>query len=437
MIGALVLGLIAIAQALIFPASVSRVLSAILLSLALFFSSGRVGSLVGDQFTQVGMLAVLIPAVVTLLFHKKQQRHFVLLVTMLTLAGYLVAASRNLATLAVSLESLALAATAVAFYPGEREKMRVTATYLIFSVMAAVLLFMGLAFYFAGTNTVSLTQFTQTPTAIVGLTFLLAAIMLKLAIFPMHAWAVDVYSLASTSAAIYLSTSVKAAVMLALGILLAGPLKFAYQAGYWQVIIPALVLVVCSIAAGAAGMARSKGIKRLLAFSSIAHAGFLSLVLATPGAFSAGVIAYYALVYSLSNTVAFSAPLLLKGEGEASLEELSLLYKRPLTALAIAIALISLLGLPPTAGFNAKLLALVSLFKSGAIPQWFLLAIAVAAVVFTAATGYGYIKAIGYLAKKPEQGPEPWPELELLMIIYAFMILLLYFYPMIPKINVF
>ncbi len=437
MIGALVLGLIAIAQALIFPASVSRVLSAILLSLALFFSGGRVGSLVGDQFTQVGMLAVLIPAVVTLLFHKKQQRHFVLLVTMLTLAGYLVAASRNLATLAVSLESLALAATAVAFYPGEREKMRVTATYLIFSVMAAVLLFMGLAFYFAGTNTVSLTQFTQTPTAIVGLTFLLAAIMLKLAIFPMHAWAVDVYSLASTSAAIYLSTSVKAAVMLALGILLAGPLKFAYQAGYWQVIIPALVLVVCSIAAGAAGMARSKGIKRLLAFSSIAHAGFLSLVLATPGAFSAGVVAYYALVYSLSNTVAFSAPLLLKGEGEASLEELSLLYKRPLTALAIAIALISLLGLPPTAGFNAKLLALVSLFKSEAIPQWFLLAIAVAAVVFTAATGYGYIKAIGYLAKKPEQGPEPWPELELLMIIYAFMTLLLYFYPMIPKINVF
>ncbi len=437
MIGALVLGLIAIAQALIFPASVSRVLSAILLSLALFFANGRVGSLVGDQFTQVGMLAVLIPAIVTLLFHKRQQRHFVLLVTMLTLAGYLVAASRNLATLAISLESLALAAAAVAFYPGEREKMRVTATYLIFSVMAAVLLFMGLAFYFAGANTVSLVQFTQTPTAIVGLTFLLAAIMLKLAIFPMHAWAVDVYSLASTSAAIYLSTSVKAAAMLALGILLAGPLKFAYQAGYWQVIIPALVLVVCSIAAGAAGMARSKGVKRLLAFSSIAHAGFLSLVLATPGAFSAGVIAYYALVYSLSNTVAFSAPLLLKGEGEATLEELSLLYKRPLTALAVAIALISLLGLPPTAGFNAKLLALVSLFKSSAIPQWFLLATAIAAVVFTAATGYGYIKAIGYLAKKPEETPQPWPELELLMIIYAFMILLLYFYPLIPKINVF
>ena len=437
MIGALVLGLIAIAQALIFPASVSRVLSAILLSLALFFANGRVGSLVGDQFTQVGMLAVLIPAIVTLLFHKRQQRHFVLLVTMLTLAGYLVAASRNLATLVISLESLALAAAAVAFYPGEREKMRVTATYLIFSVMAAVLLFMGLAFYFAGANTVSLVQFTQTPTAIVGLTFLLAAIMLKLAIFPMHAWAVDVYSLASTSAAIYLSTSVKAAAMLALGILLAGPLKFAYQAGYWQVIIPALVLVVCSIAAGAAGMARSKGVKRLLAFSSIAHAGFLSLVLATPGAFSAGVIAYYALVYSLSNTVAFSAPLLLKGEGEATLEELSLLYKRPLTALAVAIALISLLGLPPTAGFNAKLLALVSLFKSSAIPQWFLLATAIAAVVFTAATGYGYIKAIGYLAKKPEETPQPWPELELLMIIYAFMILLLYFYPLIPKINVF
>lgn len=437
MIGALILGLIAIAQALVFPANISRVLSAILLALALFFTGGRVGSLVGDQFTQVGMLAVLIPAIVTLLFHKKRQRHFVLLVTMLTLAGYLVAASRNLATLVISLESLALAAAAIAFYPGEKSKMRVTATYLIFSVMAAVLLFTGLAFYFAGTGTVSLTEFTQTPTAIVGLTFLLAAIMLKLAIFPMHAWAVDVYSLASTSSAIYLSTSVKAAVMLALGILLAGPLKFAYQAGYWQVIIPALILVVCSIAAGAAGMAKSKGVKRLLAFSSIAHAGFLSLVLATPGIFSAGVIAYYALVYSLSNTVAFAAPLLIRGEEDASLEELSLLYKRPLTALAVAIAIISLLGLPPTAGFNAKLLALFSLFKSSEIPKWFLLATAIAALIFTAATAYGYIKVVGYLAKKPEESPEAWPELELLMIVYAFMILLLYFYPIIPKINVF
>ena len=437
MIGTLVLGLIAIAQALVFPANVSRVLSAILLALALFFSGGKVGSLVGDQFTKVGMLSVLIPAVVTLLFHKKPQRHFVLLVTMLTMAGYLVAASRNLATLAISLEALALAATAVAFYPGEKEKMRVTATYLIFSVVAAVLLFTGLAFYFAGTGTISLTEFTQTPTAIVGLTFLLAAIMIKLAIFPMHAWAVDVYSLSSTSAAIYLSSSVKSAAMLALAILLAGPLKYAYQAGYWQVMVPALVLVICSIAAGAAGMARSKGVKRLLAFSSIAHAGFLSLVLATPGAFSAGVIAYYALVYSLSNTVAFSAPLLLKGEEDVSLEELSLLYKRPLTALAVAIAFISLLGLPPTAGFNAKLLALVSLFKSVEIPKWFLMFTAIAAVVFTAATGYGYIKAVGYLAKKPEEGPQPWPELELLMIVYAIMILLLYFYPVIPNIKVF
>ncbi|ABU82325.1 proton-conducting transporter membrane subunit [Ignicoccus hospitalis] len=428
----LLLDLLAILQALLLPAQLSKYLSAFLLTLSIFFASGKVGSIVGDYYTQMGMMAVAVPSIITLLFHTRPQRHFILLVTLVTVAGYLVAASRNLATLAVSLEALSLSAAAIAFYPASKDKIRVLSTYLVFSVFAAVLLFSGLAFYFAGTNTFSLVEFTQTSTAIVGLTLILASIMVKVALAPMHAWAVDVYSLSSTSAALYLSNAVKASAFVALGILAAGPLEMAMSVGYWQVLVPVMLLAVASIAVAAGGMALSSETKRLLAFSSIAHAGFATLALAAPGPTAAAILAYYALVYSLSNTIGFSAVLLLKKEGEASLSELSLLYKRPLTALAFAIGIISLLGIPPTAGFNAKLFALFNLLTSTNLPNWYALAIALAAVVFTAATGYGYAKAIAAVAKRPEGEPEANAGLELMMWFMAFVVLLLYFYPALP-----
>ncbi|NPA85489.1 MAG: hypothetical protein GXO07_05765 [Crenarchaeota archaeon] len=433
MIGSLLLNLLAILQALLLPVQASRYLSALLLVLSIYFAGGSVGSLVGDAYTAIGMIAIAVPAVVTLLFHKNPQRHFVLLTTLVTVAGYFVVASRNLATLAMSLEAMSLAAAAVAFYPATKEKVRTLTTYLIFSVFAAVLLFSGLAFYFAGTNGFSLVEFTQTPTAIVGLSLILASIMIKIAVTPMHAWAVDVYSLSSTSAALYLSNAVKAAAFLALGILASGPLKAAFSVGYWQVLVPVLALAAISVGVGAGGMALSDRAKRLLAFSSIAHAGFALLAIASPGPAAAAILAYYALAYSIANTIAFSSVLLIKGEEDVSIRGLSALYKRPLTALAFAIAMISLLGVPPTAGFNAKLFALFSLLASAQIPYAFVLAVALAAVVFTAATGYGYAKAIAAVARPPEEEAEVGNlSLEFLLWILAAMLLFLYFFPTLP-----
>jgi len=437
MMWVMLLGFLAVAQALVFPVEVSRYLSALLLLLSIFVSYGSLGSLVADDFTRVGMLAIVIPSVITLLFHRRPQRHFVLLVTILTISGFMVAASRNLATLVVSLEAMSLTAAAVAFYPGQKEKVRIVVTYLIFSVLAAVMLFIGLAFYFSGCGTVSLTRFTQTSTAMVGIALMLAAIMVKLAISPMHMWAVDVYSESSTSAAIFLSSSVKVGAMLALAILAIGPLRMAYSTGYWQILVPSLLLAVLSNIVGAAGMVTTDRTKRLLSFSSIAHAGFVALALAYPSAYSAAVIAYYALVYSIANTIAFASVLLVKGEEDANLSDLSMLYKKPLTALSIAIAAISLLGIPPTAGFTAKLMTLLALFKGTSLPYWLLISIALVSVIFTAASGYGYIKIVAMIARKPDKevqgGINP---LEPMLWVLAFMLLVLYFYPIwsVPKV---
>ncbi len=431
MIWALVVAFLAIVQALIFPVSISRYISSILLLASILVAQGRLGSLVVDDFTRMGMLAIAIPAVITLLFHKKPQRHFVLLVTILTLSGYMVAASRNLATLVISLEAMSLTAAAVAFYPGTKEKVRTVVTYLIFSVLAAVMLFLGLAFYYAGCRSANLTDFTQTSTAIVGIVLMLAAIMVKLAISPMHTWAVDVYSESSTSAAIYLSSAVKAGAMLALAILSVGPLKLAYNVNYWQILVPALLLAALSNIVGAAGMVSTDRVKRILSFSSIAHAGFVALALAFPGPYSASIIAYYALTYSIANTIGFSSVLLVKGEDDAEVSALSLLYKRPITALAVAIAILSLLGIPPTAGFNAKLLTLMALFKSSNLPYGLLLAVALVSVVFTAASGYAYIKMVGALARKPEDAKVVSRiDLEILMWALAAMLIILYFFPL-------
>ncbi|ALU12434.1 hypothetical protein EYM_03710 [Ignicoccus islandicus DSM 13165] len=431
MIDTMIVYFLAVLQSIVFPVYVSKYLSSILLLVPLLFGYSKLGSLVLDSFTKVGMLAVTLPAVVTLLFHRRPQRHFVILITLLTISGQLVAASRNLATLAVALEAMSLAAAAVALYPGSRDKLRVSTTYLIFSVMAAIMLFLGLALYFAGGGSIQLTNgFTQTSTAIVGLALMVAAIMIKLAITPMHAWAVDVYSEGSTSAALYLSSSVKAGAMIALAILAYGPLRYAYELGYWQLLLPFLLLATLSNVVGAVGMVATTKVKRILSFSSVAHAGFVALTLAYPTQLTASVIAYYALVYSIANTVAFSSVLMVKAEDDATVNELSLLYKKPLTALAVAIAVLSLLGLPPTAGFNAKLFSLLALFHSSKISPWLLTTFAIIAVVSTAISGYSYIKIVGYLSKKPEDRSDVRiSSIDVFSWILALLLLVMYFVP--------
>ena len=431
MIGLLIIYSFAIFQAILLPVYVSRYLSSILLLLPMFLSEAKLGSLVLDTFSKIGILAVTLPAIVTLLYHRRPQRHFVILITLLTISGQLVSASRNLATLAVALEAMSLAAAAVALYPGSRDKLKVSTTYLIFSVLAAVMLFMGLAFYFAGGGSIKLTNgFTQTSTAIVGLALMVTAIMIKLAISPMHTWAVDVYSQGSTSAALFLSSSVKAAAMIALAILAFGPLKYAYELGYWQLLLPFLILAVLSNIIGAVGMVVSDKVKKILSFSSVIHAGFVALTLAYPGPLTASIIAYYALTYSIANTVAFASILMVKSEDDAYVGDLSILYKKPLTALAVAIAILSLLGLPPTAGFNAKLFSLLALLRSTEMSPVLLTAFAIIAVVSTAVSGYSYIKIVGYLAKRPETETRvETTDMDVFLWILSLLLIVMYFAP--------
>ncbi len=434
MMDVLLLYFVAIAQAIVLPVYLSKYFSSVLLLIPVLLGPSRLGSLVMDSFSKVGILAVTLPAVVTMLFHRRPQRHFVILLTLLTIAGQLVTTSRNLATLAIALEAMSLAAAAIALYPGTRDKLRVSTTYLIFSVLAAIMLFLGLALYFAGGGAIEITgnytKYTQTSTVIVGLALIVTAIMIKLAISPMHLWAVDVYSQGSTSAALYLSSSVKAGAMIALALLAYGPLRYVYEIGYWQMLLPLLILAALSNIIGALGMIATNKVKRILSFSSVAHAGFVVLTLAYPSPLTASIIAYYALTYSIANTVAFAAILNVKSEDEATVNELSLLYKKPLTALATAIAVLSLLGIPPTAGFNAKLLSLLAMFKSSTISFSLILALAIIAVVTTAISGYSYIKIVGSLARKPEGEVEVnYDMLDLFTWVLAILLIALYFVP--------
>ncbi len=401
-------------------------LSSALLLLAPAFAYGSIGSLSGGPYTIMGMYAVILPAILSILFFKEKDKFTLFLLTVLTASASLVPASRNLLILIMSLEAVSVTAAALTFY--HYKNMRLTLIYAIFSVLAAALMFFGLAIYYSGSLSFSLTKVRVTLSTLIGVELMLAAFIIKLALFPAHFWAVDVYSRSATSVALYLSSTVKAAALFALSIFAFGPLGALLNQGYWELVAVPLVLATATVIVGAVGMISNEELRKILAYSSIAHSGFAALALASPPPLSSAAIAFYALAYSIANSLAFYGCLYSKGEEECSLNELAALRSRPAMVFGFVTAIISLIGIPPTAGFDAKLFSLIALLF-GKVPVAFSTVLAIIATVFTAAAAYGYAKLL-FASTKPGRSMVRELLPEAIVAVYAFLLIILFFKPL-------
>ena len=263
----------------------------------------------------------------------------------------------------------------------------------------------GMALLYSTSGTIYLTDMAgvlpgiiNQPGVIIGLLFTLGGFFFKLAVFPFHFWAPDTYQGAANQVAAYIATASKVAAIAVI-------LRVVAFAGHGSVYLVhcLVILSVVSMTLGNLAAIVQKDIKRLLAFSTIAHSGYvlLGILVLSPAGYSGAI--FYALALLLMEFTAFMVIVELASDGRnLQIEELAGLHRRsPIMALALMVSLFSLAGIPPTIGFAGKFLVFVAAIGKGYV------ALVIIAMINVVISLYYYLLVIkaAYLLEPAEDLP--------------------------------
>lgn len=244
----------------------------------------------------------------------------------------------------------------------ERASNEAALKYFITGAFATGFLLFGIALVYGATGSFSTRAIAAwaeanpavfTPMFHLGMILMFVGLAFKVSAAPFHFWAPDVYEGSPSIVTVFMSTVVKVSAIAAFYRLFAEAFPAAADAWSWIVAaVAALTLAVGNLTALA-----QRSFKRLMAYSGISHAGFLLLALLSIGPGSAGALWIYAAAYSFATLIAFVSLLAIEGVGGGeSLEGLSGLGRRnPFLAVCLTVAMLSLIGVPPLAGFFGKL----------------------------------------------------------------------------------
>jgi NADH-quinone oxidoreductase subunit N len=308
---------------------------------------------------------------------------------LLAVAGLMImVSSTDWLVVFLGLEVLSVASYALTgLRRNSRESSEAAAKYFLMGSFAGAFFVFGLALVFGTTGRMDFPgTLSGGPTAMAGLGLITAALFFKIAIVPFHMWAPDVYEGAPTPVTAFLTIAPKAAGLAVLLRALA-PVMGRGAAGAAFLAAVSVAAVLTMFVANLSAL-RQKSVKRLLAYSAIAHSGYL-LVAVVAG--DGPSLVFYLIVYMFMNAGAFGVLAALSGAGvdRTSLEDLSGLGRRhPWLAASLAVFLLSLAGIPPTAGFLGKFYIF-----SGAVREGHIL-LAVAAVLASLISVAYYLKVI-------------------------------------------
>lgn len=284
--------------------------------------------------------------------------------------------------------------------------------YLLFGALASGVMVYGIAYVFGTTGS---TKFDAIAAAIAGSTgehkalefgmlLTLAGLFFKISAFPAQMWTPDVYQGAPTPTTAFLATGSKAAgFALLLRVLFTA---FAPAQGLWTMLI--VVLAGVSLLYGNLGAIGQTNLKRLLGYSSIAHAGYLLIGIAACSAVGAAAVLFYLAQYAFANLCAFLAIVAISNAaGTADLPAVHGLHRRsPLLAAALALPMLSLAGVPPLSGFFAKFMLFYAAVDRG-LQSPAMIALLAVACVGVVVSLYYYFKVIraAYLEEAPDGAP--------------------------------
>ena len=318
-------------------------------------------------------------------------------------SGMMFAASANdFALLFVSLELITVTFyVLVSFQRGRAGSLEAGVKYLIMGALSSAFMVFGIAFIYGtggsfnfGDLAAAGPQLVENKLFLFGLLFLLVGLGFKIAVVPFQMWAPDVYQGAPTPTTAFLAVGSKAAGFVLLLRVLFTAVPLVAQKWSWLFV----VIAAATILYGNLCALPQTNLKRLLGYSSISHAGYLLLGVAAMSAAGQAAVLYYLSGYLFTVLAAFMViTLVLRETGAEDIEGLNGLHQRsPLLAAALTMAMVSLAGIPPLAGFFGKFLLIKSALAVGATHHSFyaLVAVALVGVVISLYYYFGVVKAI-------------------------------------------
>lgn len=303
---------------------------------------------------------------------------------LVTLFGmYLMISARHFLLFVIGLEAASLPLAAmVAFDKNRYESHEAAVKYILTAVFSSAVFMMGLSFvygltgtlYFAGVAS-ALGVSNVSTMLIVALAFVIAGVGFKLSLVPFHLWTADVYQGAPTSVTSYLSVISKGAAAFAFLVIMTQVFGTVYSQ-VWEWMLYALI--VLTITVGNLFALRQTNMKRFLAFSSISQAGYIMLGVIAFNATGMASLMYYILVYIFSNLAAFGVIQAIENKtGMVDMTDYNGLYKtNPHLAFTMMLAMFSLAGIPPFAGFFSKFFIFTGALAQGSVAIYVLVLIA-------------------------------------------------------------
>ena len=280
---------------------------------------------------------------------------------MLTLFGmFLMVSARNFLLFYIGLEtaSLPLAALA-AFEKNHYESREAAAKYIFTAIFSSAIMLLGVSFVYGLSGSLNFSTIgevlvsKQSALLIVAVAFVIAGVGFKLSLVPFHNWTADVYQGAPTAVTSYLSVISKGAAAFAFLVILTQVFGAVY-ADVWKWMLYAVIVLTITI--GNLFAVRQRNLKRFLAFSSISQAGYIMLGVIAANTLGMASMMYYVVVYIFSNLAAFGviAAIELK-TGKVTTDDYNGLFKtNPWLSFTMMVAMFSLAGIPPFAGFFSK-----------------------------------------------------------------------------------
>jgi NADH-quinone oxidoreductase subunit N len=402
------------------------------------------GMLAADGFAAFCNLLFLLVAGLTLLISIVYIRNtglehgeYSALLVFSTLGMMIMASSLDLMTIFLGLETLSISLYILAGFLREQLKSNESALkYLLLGAFASGFVLYGIALVYGATGTINLRQVAQVVAhgqanspilLVIGMGLLIVGFGFKVAAVPFHSWAPDVYEGAPTSVTAFMIAGTKAAAFAAFLRILMTALP-ALQPDWSRIL---WVLAVLTMTVGNVAAIAQANVKRMLAYSSIAHAGYILVALATGTKLGSGGILFYLAAYIFMNLGAFAVIVALARRDDERLnidDYAGLGLSRPALGAAMALFMFSLAGVPPTAGFMGKLYVFSAAVQAGYI------GLAILGVANSVVSAFYYLRltVVMYMSPAPGAsvpGQRPAPALSLAVLIAIAGTLLLGLFP--------
>ncbi len=321
-----------------------------------------------------------------LLLGPAKKFEFPLLVLYAVTGMHLMASSPNLVVLLIALEVFSLPLYVMAAWQRDEKGFEAGLKYFLLGALGAATFLYGIAVYFGATGSFNAGAVGSGPLYTLALLLILAAFAFKTAMVPFQWWSPDVYQGSPTVVTLFMATAVKAAAFAAM-------LRIFTPEGLEAWGVALAMLVALTAVFGNLGALAQTEAKRLFAYSSIANAGYIGLGLLGPTGQAS--IPFYLLTYALATGLIFAVLSMLSNQ-EVPLERLrGLWYRKPLLGGAMGLGILSVLGLPPLAGFWAKYLVFQEAARGG------FYGLVVLALVTSAIGAYYYLKTFFLVFSQP------------------------------------